>query len=212
MRTLVAWIALAASVAASGTPLPEYEIGDTFIYDNGRVEQFVSASSERLTWSAFEGRQYVRHRDFAIPLLEWETAESRGTREVSPEAAGLWPLQPGKSVRFRVVTEVTREVKEGVNRHRRRAELWTCRVQPPAPITVPAGTFDALEIVCEEFSSTTMRLLSQEQWYYAEDVGHYISRRWYDLSTGRHGGYSLVTRLRGMEANPPRIRSILSRL
>ena len=212
MQTLIAWIALAVSVVASGTSLPEYEVGDAFIYDNGRVEQFVSASADRLTWSAFEGRQYVRARNFAVPLLQWETAESRGTRGVSPEAAALWPLEPGKSVRFRVVTDVTRQVKEGVNRHRRRAELWTCRVEPPAPITVPAGTFDALEIVCEEFSSTTMRLLSEERWYYAQDVGHYVSRRWSDLSTGRRGGYSLVTKLRGMEANPRRIRSILSKL
>jgi len=103
-------------------------------------------------------------------------------------------------------------VKEGESHRRRRAELWTCRVLPPASITVPAGTFDAFEIRCEEFSSTTMRLLSEERWYYSVDVGHYVSRQWTELSTGRHGGYALVTRLRGIEANPRRIRSILSKL
>ena len=213
MRALLAWITVAVSaVAPSTTLLPQYEVGDAFIYDNGRVEQLVSTSADRLTWSAFEGRQYVRDRNFVVPLLQWETVESRGTREISPEAAALWPLEPGKTVRFRVVTDVTRALKEGVNRRRRRAELWTCRVLPPASITVPAGTFDALEIRCEEFSSTTMRLLSEERWYYSEEVGHYVSRRWTELSTGRRGGYSLVTKLRGIEANPRRIRSILSKL
>jgi len=212
IRALLAWTAVALSVAAPTTSLPQYEIGDAFVYDNGRVEQLVSTSADRLTWSAFEGRQYVRDRNFVIPLLQWETVESRGTREVSSEAAALWPLSPGKTVRFRVVTDVTRAVKQGVNHRRRRAELWSCRVLPPAPITVPAGTFDALEIRCEEFSSTTMRLLSEERWFYSEDVGHYVARRWTELSTGRHGGYSLVTKLRGIEANPRRIRSILSRL
>lgn len=212
MRVLLAWIALTVSVTAPSVSLPQYEIGDTFIYDNGRVEQLVSTAADRLTWSAFEGRKYVRDRNFMLPLLQWETIESRGTRQVSPEASALWPLESGKTVRFRVVTDVTRQVTDGVTRHRRRAELWTCRVSAPAPITVPAGTFDALEVICEEFSSTTMRLLSEERWYYAEDVGHYVSRRWSDLSTGRRGGYSLVTKLRGMEANPRRIRSILSKL
>ena len=212
MRALLAGIAVTLIAATSATSLPQYEMGDTFIYDNGRVEQLAATSDNRLTWSAFEGRQYVRDRNFVVPLLQWDTAESRGTREVSAEATALWPLLPGKTVRFRVITEVMRTAKDGVERRRRRAELWTCRVLPPAAITVPAGTFEALEILCEEFSSTTMRLLSEEHWFYSEDVGHYVARRWTELSTGRHGGYSLVTKLRGIEANPRRIRSILSRL
>lgn len=207
------WSAVsAASVAASAVSLPQYELKDTFIYDSGRVEQLVAMSGNELTWSAFEGRQYVRERNFVLPLLQWETADSSGTRRVSPEAGALWPLEPGKSVRFRVVTDVTVKVKEGVDRRSRRAELWSCRVLPAAPITVPAGTFEALEIRCEQFSARTMRILSEERWYYSDDVGHYVSRSWVDLSTGHRGGYSLVAKLRGIEANPRRIRSILSGL
>ena len=44
MRVLLAYLALAVSVAASAAALPQYEIADTFIYDNGRVEQLVSMS------------------------------------------------------------------------------------------------------------------------------------------------------------------------
>jgi hypothetical protein len=213
MRLLVACLCLAVTVAAhAAASLPEYELADTFIYDNGRVEQLVSISGEELTWSAFEGRQYVRDRNFVVPLLQWKTVESSGTRRVSADARSLWPLQPGKTVRFRVLADSTVQVKEGQTQRRRRAELWTCRVLPPASIDVPAGTFDALEIRCEQFSSNTMRVVSEERWYYSEEVGHYVSRSWVDLLSGRRGGYSLVARLRGMEANPQRIRSILSRL
>jgi hypothetical protein len=212
MRVLFACLWVAASLAARATALPEYELADTFIYDSGRVEQLVAISGDQLTWSAFEGRRYVRDRNFVVPLLQWETVESRGTRRVSAEARSLWPLEPGKAVRFRVVTDVTVQVKEGTDTRRRRVELWSCRVLPRAPITVPAGTFDALEIRCEQFSPRTMRLVSEERWYYSEEVGHYVARRWIDLSTGRRGGYSLVARLRGIEANPRRIRSVLSKL
>lgn len=212
MRVLLACVWLSVGAAVGATPLPQYELTDTFIYDNGRVEQLVAMSGDKLTWSAFEGRQYVRDRNFVVPLLHWETVESKGTRQVSPEAASLWPLKPGNTARFRVLTDVTVQVKEGAARHRRRAELWSCRVLPPASITVPAGSFEALEIRCEQFSSRSMRILSEERWYYSEEVGHYVSRKWVDLSSGRRGGFSLVARLRGMEANPRRIRSILSTL
>ena len=212
MRVLVAWLWLAVSVAIRAAPLPQYELADTFIYDNGRVEQLVSISGDKLTWSAFEGRQYVRDRNFVVPLLHWETSESSGSRQVSSAAGSLWPLEAGKAVRFRVLTDVTVKAKEGAGRHRRRTELWSCRVLPAAPITVPAGTFDALEIRCEQFSARTMRVLSEERWYYSEELGHYVARKWVDLSTGRRGGFSLVARLRGIDANPRRIRSILSKL
>jgi hypothetical protein len=212
MRVLIACLWLTATVAVQATPLPQYESGDAFIYDNGRVEQLVSMSGDELTWSAFEGREYVRDRNFVVPLLQWKTIESSGTRQASPDARSLWPLQPGKSVRFRVLTDVAVQVKEGETRRRRRAELWSCRVLPPALITVPAGTFNALEIRCEQFSSSTMRVISEERWYYSEEVGHYVSRSWVDLLSGRRGSYSLAARLHGIEANPRRIRSILSKL
>jgi hypothetical protein len=212
MRVLAAFLWLTATVAAHATALPQYEPADTFIYDNGRVEQLVSTSGDELTWSAFEGREYVRDRNFVVPLLRWRTPDSSGTRQVSPDARSLWPLQPGKAVRFRVLTDSTVQVKEGQTRRRRRAELWSCRVLPAAFMTVPAGTFEALEIRCEQFSSSTMRVISEERWYYSEEVGHYVSRSWVDLLSGRRGGYSLVARLSGLDANPRRIRSILSKL
>jgi hypothetical protein len=210
LRVACLWLAVAG--AAHATQLPQYELQDTFVYDNGRVEQLVSVSGDALTWSAFEGREYVRDRNFIIPLLQWKTVESNGTRRASAEVRSLWPLEPGKTVRFRVLTDANVQVKEGSSQRRRRTELWSCRVLRPAPVTVPAGTFEAHEIRCERFSPRTMRIISEERWYYSEEVGHYISRSWVDLSTGRRASYSLVASLHGIEANPRRIRSILSQL
>jgi hypothetical protein len=212
MRLAIAFLWLATAGAVSAAPLPQYELQDTFIYDNGRVEQLVAVDGERLTWSTFAGRRYQRDRNFLLPLLQWETVESRGARVASPEARSLWPLKPGNKARFRVLTDADVQTRNGSTRHRRGTELWSCRVLPPAPITVPAGTFDSMEIRCERFSPHTMRIISEERWYYSEEVGHYVSRSWVDLSTGRRTQYSLVAALRGREANPLRIRSILAGL
>jgi hypothetical protein len=205
------WLAIAGSATAVSS-LPQYQLQDTFIYDNGRVEQLASIDGDTLTWATFAGRQYARDRNFVIPLLEWKTVESSGTRRVSPKARSLWPLTPGKTVRFRVLTDATVQVKNGLSQRRRNTELWSCRVLPPAPITVPAGTFESTEIRCERFSPHTMRIISEERWYYSEEVGHYVSRSWVELSTGRRTSYSLVAALHGVDANPRRIRSILSKL
>jgi hypothetical protein len=212
MRLAAACLWLIIAGGSYAAELPQYELQDTFIYDNGRVEQLVSVSGDELTWSAFEGREYVRDRNFIIPLLKWGTVESNGTRRASAEARSLWPLAAGKTVRFRVLTDASVQIKEGSSRRRRRTELWSCRVLAPAAINVPAGTFEAHEIRCERFSPRTMRIISEERWYYSEEVGHYVSRSWVDLSTGRRSSYSLVASLHGMEANPRRIRSILSEL
>jgi hypothetical protein len=212
VRFPIAYLWLALAGAASAAPLPEYELQDTFIYDNGRVEQLVAVDGETLTWSTFAGRRYVRDRNFTIPLLQWETVASKGTRQASPEARSLWPLKPGNKARFRVLTDADVRLKNGSSRRRRHTELWSCRVLPPAQITVPAGTFESMEIRCERFSPRTMRIVSEERWYYSEEVGHYVSRSWVELSTGRRTGYALVAALRGREANPLRIRSILSGL
>lgn len=212
MRLWIACLSLAFAGGAGAESLPEYQLQDTFIYDNGRVEQLASSDGDMLTWSTLPGREYVRDRNFVVPLLQWETEESKGTRRPSPEARLLWPLKPGKTVRFRIFTDVTVRQNDGSSRRRRGAELWSCRVLPPAPMTVPAGTFESTEIRCEQYSPYTMRILSEERWHYCEEVGHYVARSWVDLSTGRGASYSLVATLRGMEANPRRIRSILSDL
>lgn len=212
MRLWIASLSLALAEGGGASSLPDYQLQDTFIYDNGRVEQLASSDGEALTWSTLEGRKYVRDRNFVVPLLQWETEESRGTRRASPEARLLWPLKPGKAIRFRVRTDVTIQKHVGSPQRRRGAELWSCRILPPSPITVPAGTFDSTEVRCEQFSPYTMRILSVERWYYCEEVGHYVARSWVELSTGRSASYALVAALRGMEANPRRIRSILSNL
>jgi hypothetical protein len=210
MRLPIAYLSLALAGVASATSLPQYQLQDTFIYDDGRVEQLVSMDGDTLTWSTFAGRRYLRDRNFTIPLLQWDTVESKGTRRASPEVRSLWPLKPGKKVRFRVLTDASVQRKDGSSQRRRRTELWSCRVLPPAPITVPAGTFESMEIRCEKFSPRTMRILSEERWHYSEEVGHYVSRSWVELSTGRRAGYALVATLHGRDANPRRIRSILS--
>lgn len=218
MRQQIAYALLAfagtatATLPPQETASPQYELQDTYIYDDGRVEQLVAMDGETLTWSTLGGRRYQRDRNFTIPLLKWDTVETRGSRQVSPEARSLWPLKPGKKVRFRVLTDSSVQQKDGSTQRRRRTELWSCRVLPPAPITVPAGTFDSTEIRCERFSPRTMRILSEERWHYSEEVGHYVSRSWVELSTGKRSGYALVAALHGREANSRRIRSILSGL
>lgn len=211
-KWLLPIVLLFLSTGAHAVELPQYQLRDTFIYDNGRVEQIVDDKDGALVWSTLGGRQYVRDRNFLLPLLQWQTIESSGTRRASATARSLWPLTPGKTVRFRMLTDASVQRGDRQPQRRRFSELWTCRTLEPAPIRVPAGTFDALEIRCERFSPRTMRVIRQEQWYYAPDVGHYVQRRSVDLVSGKRTTFALVATLSGLNANPRRIRSILTNL
>jgi hypothetical protein len=204
-------IAAAGVAAAEAAALPDYGAGDTFVYSNGRVEQLAGIEANRFTWATRGGRRYVRDRNFVVPALSWRARNVVGARRVSGKPDDLWPLAVGRTNRFRVVTEVdTRDPDTGRSKRTRIGELWTCRVNAAAPIVVPAGRFDAYEIACDRFSSTTMKVLRREIWHYSPEVGHYVRRETINVGNGKRSSFALVAALSGHEANPARVEAVLA--
>lgn len=210
MRISVAFLAVAtallgATAAAATPPLPRYEVGQAFIYDNGRVEQVRKVDGERITWSARSGRDYVRSANPIVPILEWSFRGQTGARTVLGEPERLWPLAAGRRVQFRTVN-YTRDTQR---RTRRSIHLWTCTVRAAAPLSVPAGTFLAYPIQCDRFSPNSMRVLERLTWYYSPEVEHYIRRDARDMSNGTSESYRLFTALPPRDANAVRIEALV---
>ena len=112
-------LALAAVLAPVGAAaLPAYEPGVAYIYDNGRVEQVRRVEGRTVTWAARSGRTYSRSVNPVAPILSWSFRGESGVRRVVGDPDGLWPLQPGKQVRFRTVNDLR---DEKGRRHARRA-------------------------------------------------------------------------------------------
>jgi hypothetical protein len=195
-------------VAAAQAALPDYRVGDTFIYSDRRVETALRVEARDVVWRAGNGQRFTRPRNFVVPAVEWSTNRTRGRRVVRGEHEKLWPLEAGRTVRFRSMAEV-RSDSEPL---RRIPELWTCTAAGSQRIDVPAGRFDTQQIRCDRYSPDTMRVQRRVIWYYSPDVGHYVRRETIEFGTGKRSSVDLVAQLHGREANNAAIRSILARL
>jgi hypothetical protein len=203
----LAAVALGLAAQAHAAALPTYEVGQTFIFDNGRVEQVQETKGQRITWSARSGRPYVRDVNPVVPILEWSFRGQSGVRTVVGAPERLWPLAPGRRVQFRTVNQTRDKDK----RSRRSVHLWTCNVRAAAPLAVPAGAFEAFPIQCDRFSPNSMRVLERLTWHYAPEVGHYIRREARDMASGTSETYSLYTALPPRDSNPVRVEAMVQK-
>lgn len=186
--------------AAEVDPVP----GTVFVFDDGRVERYLRRDGETLVWATRRGREYVRAANPALPILSWEIGERSGRRDVFGDAGRIWPPSTGARAQFRVLTEV----RDG-EAQRRYSQAWTCNVDGPKDLTVPAGAFPAWRITCERFSVNSMRLLEQRTWWWSEDLGHYVRRRYQDLRDGEASDIRLCAALPDLRASEARIEALL---
>ncbi|PHR62547.1 MAG: hypothetical protein COA47_03100 [Robiginitomaculum sp.] len=214
---MIAIICSASSSAHSAELLaqPEYQEGQTFIFNNGRVEQYSGTDGNLIIWKHRSGRKYSRAPSFFVPILQWKTSRSRGSRKLNGHPDKLWPLRANKKVRFSVVTN-SEFRKKNQNweqaRRRRSVQFWTCHTRPMVTIQVPAGQFETQPVECQKFSTSSMKVLQKQVWYYSPAVGHYIRKDNQSYLSGKHSSILLVTTLTGRAANPKRIRSILDKI
>jgi hypothetical protein len=197
---------LAAVVALPGpVPLPDYAPGDAFVFSDGRVERVVAVNDSHVTWAGLSGPSYRRSRNFIVPVLQWRTGRATGEREVRGNPDALWPLDRPKSGRFRVVTEVKPNPQASA---RRSVSLWVCKASKARSFTVQAGTYNAIPVVCDRYSPTTMRLIERREWDYAPDLGHYVRRVSVNYLRGTNRSVELVAALSGPAATKARLTAL----
>ncbi len=194
----------AAPAGANPAALPRYEAGQTFVFDNGRVERVHAVSGSRITWAARSGRTYERSVNPIVPILNWSFRGQQGARTVQGDPDRLWPLRPGASAQFRTVN-VTRDER---GRQRRSMHLWTCRVRPAETVALRVGAVQAVPIVCDRYSPSTMRVLERITWHWSDEIGHYVRREARDMRDGVTEVLTLHTTLSPREANPLRIEAV----
>ena len=154
---------LAAAMAlAAGEPA--LSPGDTFTFDNPAVTWTVDGirADGGIEWSADNGERQVTAANPLLPALAWESpTRGTGTRLISGLSEPMFPLTAGKTVTFRATVDADRPPYAW--------EFdWACTIGDFAPITVPAGTFEAVPISCGR--QTMDELVFQ----YAPAVGNYV--------------------------------------
>lgn len=200
-------LTLLLSATALPTPLalPRYDPGDAFVYSDGRVERVIAADGDRMTWAGLSGPTYQRSRNFIVPVLEWRNGRGTGRREVRGNPDVLWPIDRPKSARFRVITETQ---ATPLSARKRSVSLWVCKAGKAKMLTVPVGTYNAIPVICDRYSATSMRLLERREWHYAPELGHYIRRVGISYLRGTNNSVDLVAALSGPAATKARLTAL----
>lgn len=206
MLTLIAAAAMVSLPPQIG--LPRYNPGDAFVYSDGRVEQVVAEDGQNVTWIGLRGSSYKRSRNFIVPILEWQNGRGLGSRKVRGDPDALWPISRQRSARFRVITETRANPQASAKRS---VSLWVCKTSQPRMFNVRAGAFSAIPVLCDRYSSTTMRLIERREWDYSPEIGHYIRRAQINYLRGTNSSVELVATLSGPAATKARLTALSRR-
>lgn len=172
-KALVTKLTQAVRKAASmnGASTPVYEVGDRFVYSDGLVETATNVKGNKILWETNQNAIFTAYKNFILPPV-FREAEGRSERtNIDTTSGALWPLKVGKKVSFTAVTEITLAGKP--DSRKRSTVKWTCRVTGIEPVSVAAGRFEAFRVRCNGIEQAT-NLKTENIWYYAPSVGHYV--------------------------------------
>lgn len=155
--------------------LPKYVVGETFEFDDGRIDTVKAVNGERIVWTNKYGVDVLRYRNFIVPDLEWKSANRNSSLDTDVIPTDLWPLIPGKiSKRFHALQEVTWP-EEG----RKPVTIdydWQCRVNGTQIVSVPAGMFDTFVVGCYRYRTGSPFKRQTRTFYYAPSLNHFVKR------------------------------------
>lgn len=170
--------------------LPDYRAGQKFTFSDRHTRRVLAVESRAVRWSKLRDESYLMSPNFIVPILRRETSSRVVSHQVFGSPDGLWPLQVGKSVRFRVVQ--TTLLKKSNRQKRKAYSLW-CEVPGTSRVTVPVGTFDTYRIECKRLTGSRQNPSRRITWYYAPELGHYVRRDQEYLGSGRTRTIELVS-------------------
>jgi hypothetical protein len=176
--------------------LPSYGLGDSYQFSDGSNDSVTAVDRDLIRWRDDNGT-FVTSRDVLAPRLTWADSAALGVRRISGDPSVLFPLQPGKSVKF----AATRNVHPHVGGQPVIVqEDWACNVIAAARVTTGAGNFDTWRVDCTmgETPAVTGNGLIQRRFYYAPDIGFYVR---IDEAVG--DGPFQITELTGYTSSDP---------
>ena len=189
-----------------GAP-PAYETGNTFVYSDGRVDTVVGLKGDMVRWRRNDGTKFTADRNFLLPWAYWQSQTESGTQTLDGEPGALWPRASGQEVSFSVDSVVQ---QGGSGALTKSMERWRCRLAGERKVTVMAGTFDTLKLICNRAASTSAPAL-ERVWYYAPSIQHFVRLENRSQVAGESNETELVTIRPGGEGWPPIARAALSR-
>lgn len=164
------------------TEMQVYIPGTVFVYASGRWDRVEQVNGDKVSWVNHNGHPMTTSSDFTYRPAIWKSATHEGTRTFEPaeflfstKTPSLWPLSVGKESGY---YEVNRWHEFNLPYQTYRA-YWACEVEGEATVTVPAGKFDTLKVVCSRYSGRTASVPAYPReyrtWYYTKEIQHWVA-------------------------------------
>lgn len=151
---------------------PRYEVGDTFVYDDGRVETVVRVGSDQTIWETADGSAYTAYRNFILPPISWKTGLSKGENEIRPAGGVKWPPATHDEVVFAVGS---RAGGDAIDEPAVWSGAWRCSTGGIEAVETALGKFDAIVIRCDR-EKPDAGTWKTRIWYFVPEIGHYVRR------------------------------------
>jgi peptidoglycan hydrolase-like protein with peptidoglycan-binding domain len=151
---------------------PFYEVGDNYIYSNGRIETATRIKGNVVHWVVNDGSRYTAVNNFVMPPVEWKGKPGSVQSTVVSSSNVKWP--PAKSSEV-VFLAKPRDSSAKPRLYETWSGEWTCGIEGQSTISVPAGRFDVVKIACERTSGSSSQW-RRRVWYYSADIRHYVRK------------------------------------
>lgn len=199
-----AYMAAGASGAARipGGAGPYYEIGDAYVYTDGRVETVSRVGPEQTLWETSDGSAYTAYRNFILPPISWKSGSSKGENEIQSTAGHSWPPASAGDVVFSVRSNVN---EESLDEPRTWTAKWRCVSGGKVKLDATAGIYEAIVIECER-ANPDPGTWKKRTWYFVPEIGHYVRRKDLIYRTGRKVTVDLVAIRPGAKGWPATAR------
>lgn len=178
---------------------PTYEVADTYVYTDGRVETVTRVGPERTMWETAEGSSYTAYRNFILPPISWKSGSSMGENMLQPATGAKWPPAISGDIIFSVGSKAG---GDAVDMPKTWSGKWRCAAKGISPVNVTVGKFDAITIECQR-AKPEPGTWKKRTWYYVPKVGHYVRRVDLIHGTGREVTIDLVAIRPGGKGWPP---------
>lgn len=189
----------AISLGAAG---PAYEVGDAYVYTDGRIETVSRVGPEQTLWESAGGSVYTAYRNFILPPISWKIGAASGENQVKPGQGTKWPTAKTGVIVFSVVSKTG---GDSVDNPRTRSDKWRCVDRGVFRVKAIVGQFDAVVIECNR-AKPDPGTWKKRTWYYVKEVGHYVRRVDLIHGTGQKLTVDLVAVRPGGKGWPPAAR------
>ena len=157
--------------------LPNYRVGDFFLFDNGPDYRVSEITGNEITWKLGKTFTFKTSPNFIFPWTSWESKESSSESESDSDPNSLWPLKLGNKARIkRDISYIkNNSLKEKGGPRAEYSEDRDCSVVATVNVEVPAGTFETYKIKCNRYINSSS-YVGTRYYYYSPVVGHFVKQ------------------------------------